>query len=206
MLKNLKKSKSSYRHGNLREAILLTSLQVIEEVGVSGLSIREVAKKAGVTHQAPYRHFSDMEALLAAFAQDGFEKLYTHMSESISKEIKPIEKLLKLGTAYFSWAAEHPDHFRLMFSQNIPEFETSPDLKRAADQILELVLTVVQENQEAKNINNKDTRSIARQLWSAIHGTSLLFIDNQFKPFGNNIKSGQQLVTDIITNLIKGIS
>lgn len=206
MLKNLKKNKSSYRHGNLREAILTTSLQVIEEVGVTGLSIREVAKKAGVTHQAPYRHFSDKEALLAALAQDGFEKMHQHITQLMAKEIKPFEKLLTLGLGYFSWASEHPDHFRLMFSQNIPEYETSEGLKIAADKILGLVLKVVRENQEAKIIKIEDTRSVARQLWAAIHGTTLLFIDRQFKPLGNNLKSGQMLVTNIITNLVSGLN
>ncbi|MDD4974128.1 MAG: TetR/AcrR family transcriptional regulator [Bacteriovorax sp.] len=206
MSKILKKTKTSYRHGNLREAILTTSLQVIEEVGVAGLSIREVAKKAGVTHQAPYRHFSDKEALLAALAQDGFEKMHQQISQSMAKEIKPFEKLLKLGLGYFSWASEHPDHFRLMFSQNIPEFETSESLKIAADKILELVLSVVRENQEAKIIKIDETRSVARQLWAAIHGATLLFIDRQFKPLGNNIKSGQMLVTNIITNLVSGFN
>jgi AcrR family transcriptional regulator len=203
--KLVEKTAGSYRHGNLREAILIASLEAIEKNGVDSLSIREVAKTAGVTHQAPYRHFKDKEALLAAIAQDGFEKLYQEMSKSVNDINMPIEKITNLGVSYLSWAAEHPSHFRLMFSQNIPEFESYEGLQVAANSILTLVLQVTEENQDEKVIRNDDTRSLARQFWATVHGVTLLFIDKQFKPFKGDLKSGQKLVHEIILNLINGL-
>jgi len=203
--KIVEKKAGSYRHGNLREAILIASLEAIEINGVDSLSIREVAKTAGVTHQAPYRHFKDKEALLAALAQDGFEKLYQEMSKSVQDINAPIEKITALGVNYLTWAAEHPAHFRLMFSQNIPEFETYEGLLIAANSILNLVLLVTKENQDGKVIRNDDTRSLARQFWATVHGVTLLFIDRQFKPLKGDLKSGQKLIQEIILNLINGL-
>ncbi len=203
--KIVEKTEGSYRHGNLREAILLASLEAIEKNGVDSLSIREIAKTAGVTHQAPYRHFKDKEALLAALAQDGFEKLYQEMSKSVKDINQPIEKIIALGVSYLSWAAAHPAHFRLMFSQNIPEFEIYEGLQLAANSILNLVLQVTKENQDEKVIRNDESRSLARQFWATVHGVTLLFIDRQFKPLKGDLKAGQKLVHEIILNLINGL-
>ncbi len=203
--KIVEKTAGSYRHGNLREAILIASLEAIEKNGVDSLSIREVAKTAGVTHQAPYRHFKDKEALLAALAQDGFEKLYQKMLAGVKDIAVPIEKITALGISYLTWAAEHPAHFRLMFSQHIPEFETYENLQLAANAILNLVLHVTKENQDEKVIRNDETRSLARQFWATVHGVTLLFIDRQFKPFKGDLKSGQKLVQEMILNLINGL-
>lgn len=206
MRKPIKKSKMTYRHGNLREAILVTSLHMIEHgAGAESLSLREIAKKAGVTHQAPYRHFKDREALLAALAQDGFEKLFSSMSETLALETTPFNRLLKLGESYLTWASIHPSHFRLMFSHSIPEYEVSQNLQLATKNVLDLVVSVVSENQDAKILRKDDARSLARQFWSAVHGVSILFIDRQFKPLNNDLKSGQHLVKEIVTNLANGL-
>ncbi len=202
---SLKKSKGSYRHGNLREAILATSLLLIEKNGIEQLSIRDVAKRAGVTHQAPYRHFKDREALLAALAQDGYERLFLEMSNAIANSKDVLESLCRLGMSYTGWAIKHPDHFRLMFSQKIPEFETSDGLTQAANKMLVLVLSVVQKGQAAGLIKQDDTRAIARQLWACVHGATHLFIDEQFKPLKGSEQAGLDLVRDIVLNLINGI-
>jgi AcrR family transcriptional regulator len=205
MGKAVVKSKNSYFHGNLREAILKTSLKLIEKDGVEQLSIREIAKATGVTHQAPYRHFKDREELLAALAQDGFEKLFIGMSSYLEGISDPMARAVKIGEGYLQWAVENKEHFRLMFNRSVPEYDTLPGLQVASQKILELVLSVVIENQAAGNIRKDDTRKIARQFWAAVHGVALLFIDKQFKPFGEDVSQGKLLVRDLITNLINGL-
>ena len=205
MVKTLKKSKDSYRHGSLKKAIIEASLQMIEKEGVDTLSIREVAKKAGVTHQAPYRHFKNREALLAALAQDGLEKLFSYLQQSFRTEGAPSLNLVKLGQAYFSWGLKNPDHFRLMFGHSIPDFETSEELGLAAQKILDLVNFVVIQNQKAKLFRPGEPRSISRQLWAAVHGTTLLFINQQFKPLLNDSRAGLELVKELLNNLAIGL-
>jgi AcrR family transcriptional regulator len=205
MSKSLKKSSHSYQHGNLREAILKVSLQVIEKKGEQALSMRDLAKMTGVTHQAPYRHFKDKDALLAALAQDGFEQLYALMVENLKSATDPMEKLERIIQNYMAWAFEHPDHFRLMFSRHIPEYETSESLQKVTNQTLELILKVVEENQEAKNLRPGDPRPLARHFWASIHGATLLLIDRQFKPLNKIANPVPQLAKDILWNLVNGL-
>src|SRR6478672_7153397 len=97
---------STYHHGNLRPALLRAATKTLEKEGVGALSLRDLARRAGVSHNAPYRHFPDRESLLAALAADGFEKLGQAMRGQGGKE---------MGEAYVRFALEHPQLFRLMF-------------------------------------------------------------------------------------------
>ena len=97
---------STYHHGDLRAAVLAAAGKLIEEEGLAGLSVREAARRAGVSHNAPYRHFPDRDALLAALAAEGFD-LLTNVLEDLSGRA--------LGEAYVRFALAHPQRFRLMF-------------------------------------------------------------------------------------------
>lgn len=205
MGKKVVKPKGSYRHGNLREAILRTSLRLIQKHGIEKLSIREAAKAAGVSHQAPYRHFKDRDALLAALAQDGLEKLYGAMCESARNSDSALDRLVGVAEGYFDWAASNPEHFRLMFGRSIPDHSASEGLQKASADVLQLVLTVVDDNQKSGNVRKEETRAVARQFWAAVHGASILFIDDQFKPLGLDTILGKRLARDIVTNLVNGL-
>ena len=195
----------AYRHGNLREAILATSLHVIGERGIENFSIREVAKKIGVTHQAPYRHFKDKATLLAALAQDGYEKLYIEMNKATEGALDPLNQLHKLAESYLLWAFNTPDHFRLMFSHNAPDFSTSEDLQIAAKNISALVTHIIIRNQKANIIRDNRTESIARQFWAAVHGISILFINGQFKPIDNDLNQAKLLIEEMIFTIVCGM-
>lgn len=206
MGKSVVKSKKSYFHGNLRDAIIKTSLRLVEKNGVENLSIREVAKAVGVTHQAPYRHFKDRDDLLAALAQEGFEKLSLEMAPAVAGAGDPLEKIIRIGECYLEWAYKNPEHFRLMFNRAIPNYDKSTGLRAASAKSLEGFLLIVAENQNAGIIKSKDTRAVARQVWAAMHGAAILFIDQQFKPLGGNLELGRQLVRDLIANLLRGLT
>src|SRR5687767_6619369 len=106
---------STYHHGDLRAALLRASGQVLEKEGISGLSLRDVARRAGVSHNAPYRHFPDRDALLAALAADGMTKLLKELGERTGRE---------LAEAYVRFALARPQVFRLMFAgRRWPELE-----------------------------------------------------------------------------------
>lgn len=98
---------ATYHHGDLRAAVLSAAWKMVEKEGVEGLSVREAARRAGVSHNAPYRHFASREALLAALVAEGFDQLKTAMENRAGRE---------LGEAYVAFALAHPQRFRLMFS------------------------------------------------------------------------------------------
>ena len=98
---------TTYHHGDLRAAVLAAAWKMIEKEGLEGLSVREAARRAGVSHNAPYRHFADREALLAALVAQGFGDLEKAMENRSGRE---------LGEAYVAFALASPQRFRLMFS------------------------------------------------------------------------------------------
>jgi AcrR family transcriptional regulator len=97
---------STYHHGELRDSVLAAAGKLIEKEGLGGLSVREAARRAGVSHNAPYRHFPDRDALLAALAAEGFAILKKSLDGKSGRE---------LGEAYIRFALAHPERFRLMF-------------------------------------------------------------------------------------------
>src|SRR5262247_2786085 len=98
---------ATYHHGDLRAAILEAAARMVEREGLAGLSVREAARRAGVSHNAPYRHFIDRDALLEALAAKGFDELMDALKERSGRD---------LAHAYVRFALEHEQLFRLMFA------------------------------------------------------------------------------------------
>src|SRR5438034_10048332 len=106
----------TYHHGNLRTALLTASLALIRKEGLHGFTLREVARRAGVSHNAPYRHFRDKSDLLVAIAEDGFNRLTAKIREEASKGDSHLERLRLAGVAYVQFGLDRPEEFNVMFS------------------------------------------------------------------------------------------
>jgi AcrR family transcriptional regulator len=170
--------KEHYHHGDLRRALLDASLALISEEGFGALSLREVARRAGVTHAAPYRHFADKEALLAAVAEEGFHAMAARMRQSMARESMPLRRLGACGVAYVLFAVDNAAHFRVMFG---PHF-TRPLESAAADEdpnAFELLLDTIIEAQRAGEVREGDAHALARTCWSLVHGLASLWVDRQ---------------------------
>src|SRR5262245_65147086 len=120
---------STYHHGDLPPALLKAAGKILEKEGVGGLSLRELARRAGVSHNAPYRHFPDREALLAALAAEGFAML-----GSAQREAAAAAGLRGMGEAYVRFALAHPQRFRLMFGGQV-KIERHPALREVATKV-----------------------------------------------------------------------
>ena len=153
---------STYHHGDLRSAVLRASGKVLEKEGIAGLSLRDVARRAGVSHNAPYRHFPDRDALLAALAAEGFQLLAEAMRDHSGRE---------MGEAYVRFALEHPQRFRLMFG-GVIAFSKYPELRAAADGAYQSLVAAF------KDLPRPDLA--AAGAWSLVHGLSHLLLDGHF--------------------------
>ena len=105
----------SYHHGNLKHALLDASLALIRTVGPGAFTLREVARRAGVSHNAPYRHFRDKGELLAALAADGFDRLTKSMTDAARGGGGALDRLRLSGRGYVQFALRYPQHFAVMF-------------------------------------------------------------------------------------------
>ena len=167
--------KPTYHHGDLRRTLLDSSLALIEEKGLAGLSLREVARRAGVTHQAPYHHFADRAAIFAALADEGFALLLASMQAEQEKAHRaPGAQLAAAGRGYLHFALAHPAHFRLMFRPDLCEGAPPSAAGAAAYGLLVEAVTAVQAGGEAPR---RDSEALVTLCWSAVHGLASLFLD-----------------------------
>jgi AcrR family transcriptional regulator len=164
-------ARPSYHHGDLRSALLDAAVEVIAERGLPGLSLRECARRAGVSHAAPYRHFADKSALLSAIARQGFTRL-TEVAKSAMEGVEDArERLDTYGVAYVRFAVEHPVHHRVMFSAELEPVEPGPDEGDAFGLLVECAAAVIGDG--------VDPTIAAVAAWSLTHGLSMLILDGR---------------------------
>lgn len=157
-----------YHHGDLRAALLREAGRVLASAGPEALSLRELARALGVSHNAPYKHFATREALLAAVAAAGFRELAARTAEGARRQ-----GLHGAGLAYVGFALHDPPVFRLMFSGDIDK-TTSPELHEAASASFTVLRTHV------AAIHGEDAADIvAVSAWSFVHGLANLLIAGQ---------------------------
>lgn len=169
----------TYHHGDLRASLLSSALDLIREVGAGGFTLREVARRSGVSHTAPYRHFRDKEELTAAIAEEGFAMLGKEMIRAGKSEGSARERLIAGGRAYVAFALKRQEHFKVMFATDL-DAKRHPAARKAAEEAFAGLLALVQACQESGQIRAGDTRTLARIAWSQVHGISALAIGRQF--------------------------
>jgi AcrR family transcriptional regulator len=171
-------SSRPYHHGNLREALLEAALALIAEVGPAGFTLREVARRAGVSHNAPYRHFADKDALLAAVATQGFHELNAAMLEAAAREETELGKLKQSGFAYIAFAMRRPEHFSVMF--DIPALKaSSPECMQAGEEAFVTLVGFVESSWKERHQTIGDPVQHALAAWSLVHGIAKLAIGGQ---------------------------
>ena len=172
---------TAYHHGDLRQSLIDSSLALIEEKqNAKTLSMREVARRAGVSNAAPYRHFADKEALLAAVAEKGFRILASYLREGVnSLPGEPLQQLQTSGMAYVKFAIAHPSYYRVMFSAFQPGDAKSPELTEAGLDAFGVLTEIVVDGQAAGQVKSGDPRQLAWVAWSLVHGLAMLVIERQ---------------------------
>ena len=172
-------SRKPYHHGDLREALLKASLNLLRGPRASEFTLREVARRAGVSHTAPYRHFRDKADLLAAVAEDGFERLTEAMASAAAKGKTPFEQLQKTGIAYVNFALAQPEHFAAMFRTDLSRDYRSATA--AADRCFAELVKLVAACRESEPAGVEPPEASARVAWAQVHGIAELALHGQLK-------------------------
>jgi len=161
---------------DLRQKVLKASLALIEEGGLDRLSMREVARKAGVSHQAPYHHFGDREAILAAIATEGFGMLQQELSRSLDKHAASQRSALEaVARTYVDFALRHPGYFRVMFRSDSVPIENYPEALKNADAAFGALVQAIDRSFAGEPPETR--RNLAFASWAFTHGLATLLLD-----------------------------
>jgi len=164
-----------YHHGNLREALLEAAIRLIAEVGSTAFTLREVARRADVSHNAPYRHFQDKDDLIAAVATQGYRELTEAMMLAAENQRNALNRLKHAGLAYVTFALRRPEHFAVMFDAPFTKNE-HPHAARASEQAFSTLVNFVKNCQEDGSLPSGDSLRMALLAWSIVHGIAKLAI------------------------------
>jgi AcrR family transcriptional regulator len=170
--------KRPYHHGNLKDALLEAAIQLIAEAGLAGFTLREVARRAGVSHNAPYRHFRDKDELLAAVAAEGFRELNQAMLDAAASQPTALDRLKRSGWAYVSFALRRPQHFTVMFDAPAVEGGDSK-YAQAGEQAFGTLVSFIEECQSAGQLPPGDSLDRALTAWSLVHGIAKLAVSGR---------------------------
>jgi AcrR family transcriptional regulator len=163
-----------YHHGDLRRTLILAAVARVEEEGPSNVSLRDIARRAGVSHAAPAHHFGDKTGLFTAIATEGFLLLASKTTPVANRH----DALLLTGIVYVRFAVEHRGYFEVMFRPDLYR-ETDPELVRARDRSLEVLYSAAR--QGAGMSERDDITGLAVAAWSVVHGFATLWLAGNFR-------------------------
>ena len=198
--------RKAYHHGDLKNALLQAGREVLSLEGVHGFDLRTVARKAGVSHAAPYRHFADKEALIDAIVKLGFEELSSRLAARIEKAGHSTpEKLGAVALEYVRFAEQDPGLLREMFSGRSSQNQDK-EVYVASKAVYRVYRDVIRTGQEVGEIRSGDANAFAGVLWSLMHGLAMLIIDHQVTPYAEGKRGIERFVNYSIHTLLNGMT
>ena len=191
--------RKEYHHGDLRNALVEAAAGLIVEKGIDNVSLREVARKAGVSHAAPYHHFTSKSELLAAVAEEGFLRFngYQERAFRMARQKAPLEKLKALGHAYVRFAIANPSFFRIMFRYDISDPHKHPLLTALSKRTFDRLFETVSQCLKAKG-QPADPMEASTRAWALVHGLANLWLDGRL----NKMAGGREMIDKIIDQSI----
>jgi AcrR family transcriptional regulator len=181
-----------YHHGDLHEALLKAAKRVADRDGLNGLTLRAVAREAGVSHAAPAHHFGDVTGLLSELAAIGFEKFSAALGAATCSETAPEAVAARKASAYVSFARDNPCMFQLMFRGERLDHDR-PALREASEAaFLKLAGIVAARRHEEvvpDHLTLAQAADIAR-IWSMVHGFAMLYLDGRLKAIMDGLPPG----------------
>ncbi|MHB8745957.1 MAG: TetR/AcrR family transcriptional regulator [Gammaproteobacteria bacterium] len=197
---------NTYHHGNLRAALVDAALPLLARHGAADLSLREVAKAAGVSNAAPYRHFPNRIALLEAIAAQGFARLIRVCSEAERRyPSDPKRQLVEAGMGYLGFAVEQPQSIQLMFGGVLDLRHCGDELKQAADAAILSLMHIIETGRKAGIYRRVKAMNLLVTAWSTIHGYTMLVSAGMLRDLAGSPQQVQALGKEISRTLLSGM-
>jgi AcrR family transcriptional regulator len=186
-----------YHHGNLKSALLKAASKLVEKIGIERFTLREVARKAGVSHNAPYRHFPNKESLIAALATESFHQLHEALRAAIGAA-EPVARLHDAAIAYLRFALKNPPRFNVMFHSTFDR-KAHPDYVAAYTDVVRLLAELIEQQRDLAT----PTETAGELVWASIHGIAELGLAGRLRN-GSQLEL-EQLADAAISALLAGL-
>ena len=198
--------KAAYHHGDLRSALLAAALEIIEDTGPQGLTIREVARRAGVSHAAPYRHFADKDELILSVVEQGFDLLQESMlAEKRAAGPDPVEQFAASGMAYLDFAMRYPAYYRVMFSGDLLNSTGHESLRHTSTHFFQQMINDIKSCQEMGIVREGDPLLQAISIVSTVHGYVSLANDNRIDHLVGGEYTGREIQDFVMSAIFEGL-
>jgi AcrR family transcriptional regulator len=179
--------KQGYHHGDLRRTLLSAAVPILRKGGPEALTMRALARAAGVSPMAPYRHFADRAALVAAVADEGFKRLSAQLRAAAESPERTLRKpqqtarggLQAIALAYVQFALAHPDEYRVMFGSELAADPANAPASR--NEVFVFLREGIAMLQRRKLVRAGDPHAMALTAWALVHGLAMLAIDGQVR-------------------------
>jgi AcrR family transcriptional regulator len=187
------------RQQNLREACLQEAMRIIETDGIEQLSMREVSRRLGISHQAPYKHFASRDHILAEILARCFEDFARHL-EARPRSEDPHADLLAMGHAYLTYAAQHPLQYRLMFGMPLPDAAQHPQMMEKAGQAFNLLREAISRMGERASLD-----SDALFVWATMHGLAGILRMQLYQHLSVASHTDEQIIQAVLHRIGTGL-
>ncbi len=193
-------SKDSYHHGNLRQVLIDTTLKLISKVRPENVTVRAVAKLAGVSSGAPFRHFPDRAALMTAVAEEAMLRLQEEVATSLKKaaDLNPLLRFRAIGAAWIRWAVLHPYHFKVISDRSLIDSDASAAWRRQSQQIQAEGIRLLGEAQQQGLIAEVDIRYFHLAGRALVYGFARMYSDGHFPSFGLDESNVDQIGQSVL--------
>jgi AcrR family transcriptional regulator len=187
-------ARSSYHHGNLRQVVIDATLGLVEEGGFENVNLREVARRAGVSTGAPFRHFPNKTALMTAVAEEAMQFFRNEITSELKKlsDPDPLARFRAIGMAYLNWAIRHPTHFQIISAQSQIDFDGSESLRR--------------DNEEVRALMEGVPSKIQFGGRALVFGLARMYVSGHFTQWGLSKTSAKQSMAEILDIFIAGLA
>ena len=196
-----------YHHGDLRRVLVDAAFELVGEGGAEGLSVREAARRAGVSPGAPFRHFASREALLAAVAEEAQRRLGTEVDRALAKApADPLQRFRSVGLAYLRWAKRNPAHFEVISSRRLFDHDRSAAVSAGNAEVIGLTERILEEAHARGQLGTSDLKQVLIGARALVYGYARMAIDGHFPRWGVAEADVDRTAESILDLFITGIA
>lgn len=211
--KQAQNGRPTYHHGNLREALIEATLALVAELGPDNVSLREVAKRAGVSSGAPFRHFANRTALMTAVAEEAMHRLRTGVEGALEQAalegagaVEPLTRLKVIGRAYLRWAVQNPAHFVVISNRRLIDFDGSASLRSDNEAIQQAMLQLLDEAERNGALRAGCRDSVPLHARALSYGLARMYIDGHMPQWGVQEAGAMDAMESVLDQFIEGIA